>query len=120
MQCVTTSASIVPYGLPEHKDIRGSYKANVLGTSSPYAALCRGEVEVVLVRTLDSLSCKCGQHVDAARPQSVDQSVLHRIFVKVEANRHGVFLRRFCCFAKPSAVAASAVISASISSRLAW
>jgi hypothetical protein len=32
---VTTSAGIVPYGMPEHKDIRASPKANALGIGSP-------------------------------------------------------------------------------------
>jgi hypothetical protein len=59
--------------------------------TAQYAPLGRGKLEMIRVRAFNHLGFESGLHVDSTGSERVDQSMPQGIFVKVEANRHGVF-----------------------------
>src|SRR5262245_9553761 len=77
--------------------------------TTQYTTLSRGTREMVLICTLDHHGFQSGLHVDAAGTERRDQRLPHRIFVKVQAYRHGVFRGTSCCISRCVASASSAV-----------
>jgi hypothetical protein len=78
-----------------------------------------GKRWMVLVHAFNHRGFHRGLHVDAARPERMNQAMVHGIFIKVEAKGHLVFPGRACCVSSLCASASSVAMSALISSRLA-
>jgi len=59
--------------------------------TAQHTTLGRSKRKMVLVRACDHRGVEGGVHIDTTGAERGDQRMPHRIFVEVEAYRHGVF-----------------------------